>query len=226
MGTLTTAIAKPRLLDHAKIQKFLETKAMAEIPNRISCELEEIIVWMTRLPKHLQAALKPCFTMGQRLSDFLQLGLSSLAILRTTIEAFLAVTFFVGKTIASTGAYTLHLPLNSEAATLLIFAARSAKSKGWTNLFFPPGETWENVRAIISTTINRDVRCIRRGGLQRMALLYVPQLTILIFSRHASQAMLSRYLEHNRLLLDQARKTADTVELTESATDFGRIESL
>ena len=226
LGTLTAALGMGKPPDHPKIQKYLETRALAEIPVRLSSTLEEVHLWMLRLPQYLEGALNPCFILGQRLSDFLQLVFDSLAILRTTTEAFLAVTFFVGKTIGSTGPYTLHLPLNSEAATLLISSATQAKKKGWTNLFFPPGETWEATRAIISATINRDVRCIRRGGLQRMALAGIPQTSILIFSRHATPAMLSRYLQHNLVLLDQARITAACVALSECAVVSGHIESL
>lgn len=225
-ATLQASMSRPKSTDHGKVQKHLEKMAMTETHNRISCSAEEIAMWSILLPIHLKGALKPCFTMGQRLSDFLQLGIHSLSILRTETEEFLAVTFFVGKTVAITGAYTLHLHLKSDCAGLLIAAATAAKSKGWTNLFFPPTSTWEETRAIISATINRDVRCIRRGGLQRMALRGTPLLTILIFSRHATPAMLSRYLEHNRVLLAQARITADSVAISESSTVSGRIESL
>lgn len=227
LSTLEGALQVPPAPDRTKIQKYLETKGMAEVPSRISCTRSEVEAWTHCLPTYLRPALISCFILGQRLSDFLLLTPQSYAIIRTKTEAYGVLTFYEGKVVGITGPYSIHVDLNSGTHQQLLLAVKNARTLGWNRLFVPPTNTTEEQRAIIHLCIERDVRCIRRGGLQLMALSGLPLSTILLFSRHRTPEMLSRYLEHNRFLFHQARLTSAAVESSENNwDDSGHIELL
>jgi hypothetical protein len=226
----STNQTKPWLIgasDRAKISTYLEAMSLTEIPIRVSCDARDIEIWCKDLPRHLANMIRICFIIGQRVSDFLLLQPHCVAIVNAASgQQFVAITFFEGKVVAKIGPFTIHMPVENILATSLLAAVETAKAKRWHHLFVPPDSTREEQRAILSATMERDVRCIRRGGLQRMALLGHSMEDILLFSKHSSAEMLMRYLEHGRCLISQAIRTAQVIENSSvgwpSAEDSGR----
>ena len=221
MGTLEKCLGVDIPPDRAKIASWLATRAMLEVPLRPSCVLEELATWLPRLPVHLQPLLPVTFFLGQRASDVLMLRpqcLSVISSLGPRAEEFLAITFLEGKVVGKTGPYTLHCRKDSVVGRALTTAAAAATLKGWEFLFVPPDSDREEQRAALHAEIQRDVRCLRRGGLQRRALMGLPFSSILVFYRHACENTLRKYLEMGRSLMHQAALTSQIID--ESAGEW------
>ena len=98
------------------------------------------------------------------------------------------------------------------------------------DVFIAQGEDLQTQRAQISCVMKNtaeelDVRALRRGGLQLMALNGIPASIILTFSRHADLPMLYRYLQHGAVLMDQASRTADAIGTSSQTWIQGSAES-
>ena len=65
-----------------------------------------------------------------------------------------------------------------------------------------------------------DVRALRRGGLQAMAIAGTPLSVIIQFSKHATEKMLMRYLQHGIVALHHGQTTASVVEEIEAISSL------
>ncbi len=150
--------------------------------------------WLELMDNIMGTAVCVAFQLGQRISDVYQLRWKDV---KCVDQRFL-ITFRKGKTIPQTGPYTLPLPSTSVAARKL---SQHGSGTGATpeGYMFLQGKEWEqewpSTRVQLKAIIGKDVRCIRRGGLQRLAELGAPTTTLLQFSRHADESMLRRYLQ-------------------------------
>lgn len=190
--------------DATKVDTWLNHISEMNPPARPSLTLEELHLAAGSAPPHVKDAMFLSFLMGQRLGDVLLLQQRSISVVQNTLQrkSSCCVTFYEGKTVGLTGVYTLHIPIVGEAANIMI----RAQERSWENLFVPPGEIKETVRAEANLQIG-DVRALRRGGLQMMALMEVPLDEILLFSRHQSVKMLYKYLQYGTVLMHQANTT-------------------
>jgi hypothetical protein len=115
-----------------------------------------------------------------------------------------SITFVEGKVVARTGAFTLAVPILSEAANIILEAVRTARDNKSDRLF-----PWERNRAekqIHITFGNLDLRAPRRTGLSRLALAGCELDTLLQISRHSSVRMLEVYLRRGLMHVAVATK--------------------
>ncbi|MBY0370912.1 hypothetical protein K2X33_09515, partial [bacterium] len=148
------------------------------------------------------------FTFGQRLPDILQLQSEDLQIMPQTKS--LCVTIRRGKVIRWVQPYCLHLPIETALAETLL-EIRAERKLGQT-LFNET--TLPIARGILKAhNENLEIRSVRRGGLQALALLGIdiPELRR-NFSKHSTDQMLLRYLCHGAFLLAQANLHHHTAE--------------
>jgi hypothetical protein len=203
--------------DAKKIRTHLNHLADIEAAclDRPTCTTMEIRVWVRAegLPERWATAMMVTFVLGQRFSDICLLQGRCLQIMGDR----LAVTFLEGKTIPCTGPYTIHLELKSLCAQRILHLLSSDPLR---RIFVQPDETYDEVRMGTHTHMSRDVRCLRRGGLQAMALMGRTIPEILLFSRHKSTAMLMKYLQNGKVLTAQAEVTSDIVKSMESVEQW------
>jgi hypothetical protein len=101
-----------------------------------------------------------------------------------------ALTFVEGKTITSTGAYTIHARLPPDVRASLVKLRRDrSRCK-----FLFPSKTQSRVAAELAKH-GMDIRSIRRGALQAMALAGSKPDVIRSFSRHTDNKGLAAYLD-------------------------------
>ena len=161
-------------------------------------------------------------TWGQRLGDTLKMSARNVY----NIEDRVTVSITEGKTVATTGPYSLSAPNASivakyvwEAAT---FAGNQAEDDGGeTRMFTDPTharERWIPVmEAEITRTLGIDARALRRTGLIRLAMTNVPLETLLTFSRHSSTRMLELYLQRGMFHASAAKRQCDAVRAAEES---------
>jgi hypothetical protein len=176
---------------------------MAATPDRPTCTTQEIETWAKEMTFRPMAAMLITFALGQRLGDVLSLQGRSVS----TVGEYVALTFFTGKVVPVIGAFVVHVSSTSPIADLL--HALRANTEDPLDPLFPDREV---THAEVHSTIGRDVRALRRGGLQRMALEGTDPETILLFSKHRSIEMLNKYLHHGASLIFNAKKTATCVD--------------
>jgi len=197
----------------AKIVRAMRKESAQWLPKRLACVWSEVMEWTKLLDESGAVAILVTFTLGQRISDILQLQREDVEVR----EDMILITLRRGKMIPVIGAFTIGMPRNCTAAVKLEKILEERKT--W--LFLEKEMQMEKSdlqkmvakkRNEIAKTINRDVRCLRRGGLQRMARAGVPTETLLYFSRHGNEAMLRRYLNEGKDLTDQHKKGIRAVQ--------------
>jgi hypothetical protein len=205
-----------RAPDGKKLSVRLDHLAAMEAATleRPTCTLQEIIAWTETpgLPSNWAAAMWVTFLLGQRLSDLCLLQLKCVVMM----SEWMAITFVQGKTIPTTGPYTIHVSRTSRVATHILACMASAPKNPESRIFLGKGESYEDLRQGVHQHMERDVRSLRRGGLQAMALQGRTTEEIRLFSRHASVPMLMKYLQNGRVLACQATRTSSIVDLLES----------
>lgn len=111
----------------------------------------------------------------------------------------ICVTYVEGKTLATTGPYSLHLHIPSavmsEFEALKAARLKRARLPGFCKLF-PQGT--EKLVASQLKSRGLTIRSLRRGSLQTLAMSGMPPKQLLMFSRHKDVAGLGAYLEHGR----------------------------
>lgn len=101
-----------------------------------------------------------------------------------------SLLFTEGKTVKSTGAYTLHIAISAlTAAALLKYLAKPAKK---TQRIFSRSDM-KQVSASLKEA-GLEMRSVRRGALQTMARAGASPATLLLFSRHTETKGLYAYL--------------------------------
>lgn len=182
-----------------------------------------------RLPRTMQlvTAMSLAFMLGQRLGDTLKWRTSEIKF-RHFFEAApsVAVTIVEGKTVETTGQYTIHCPVASRAGQMIRTALAFANGK---YLFIDSPKYLE--KDLIShevlkaeTYIHKqlkqwgndiDLRALRRGGLVRMATCGFSNQIIRLFSRHASDAQLDVYLGRGTFAGGMAKIQSEVIARTE-----------
>ncbi|PHR97724.1 MAG: hypothetical protein COA68_12240 [Oceanobacter sp.] len=181
------------LPDAAVVIRNLKREATTHIPVRQTCVWQEVCQWAALLPLNLATAITLAFQIGHRIGDILLLHWSDVVAEQKRI----LITVRRGKTVSLGSSYCISVPIESEAAVLIVAAMRS-KVKGYLGPFV---DDPHQAKKIIGEVIGRDIRCLRRGGLQHMASTGCTPADLLLFSRHASVAMLHRYLHEGRDLV-------------------------
>jgi integrase len=202
---------------NTKLQHLSQTEAVTII--RPPCTYKEIDEWTAdaKICPTWAAAMIVTFLLGQRLSDVGLLQTKSISIM----ESWIGITFLEGKTIPYTGPYTIHVERTSRVAANVMrcieLASRFPDFGPDTRIFLGEKEEYHEMSLGIHCHMDRDVRCLRRGGLQGMALLGLTTEEIQVFSRHASVAMLTKYLQNGRVLVAQAAQTSNVVRRLEAS---------
>jgi hypothetical protein len=128
------------------------------------------------------------------------------------LEDSVAITFCEGKTISTTGAYTIHAVVSDECRTLLMELV--ARRRQYTYLFSP---SIQPVAARILKTHGFEICSIRRGALQQMARHGVQSETLLSFSRHRDRSGLTAYLESGRFAHWEATQQVEAAKFLHAA---------
>lgn len=150
--------------------------------------------------------IEVCWSLGQRFGDFLQIAVNDVIVRHDVV----LITFKRGKTVTYTKPYTLsvdrHVPLIEEFLNL----RQTAIGRGWNFI-----ASKDNAKADCSSLKHHaasalalvdeqlELRSIRRGGLQHMAKLRMTLSEIRLFSQHASDKMLLRYLNWGTVAVEQ-----------------------
>lgn len=210
------AVAAP---DGAKMQKHLEAKAETEVPLRVACTKAQLLQWVTELPPLLAGAAYVTFFAGQRLCDVMRLTRRSI----TLQTCYVAITFYAGKVVGIIGPFTIHVHQETRLARILMERCAALVEMD-APLFHSQLLSYDEERAIVSATMKEsnaslDVRSLRRGGLQLMATAGMSLAAIRVFSKHASDAMLLKYLDHGKCLTAQAEMTACAIRHLECLPD-------
>jgi integrase len=145
------------------------------------------------------------FLGGQRLGDVIQLSPNDLLLTNNR----LLVTIRRGKVIGRIGPFTISLPRTRagvQCPVVLRVEKMLATHQREPYILTTANTEAERARVAEQATsllksINPSLesRSVRRGGLTRLAEAGAPVETILLYSRHASLAMLYRYLDAGRL---------------------------
>ena len=204
-----------------KVLGWLQKKALCHRPHSIpDMTIEDAQrLWEHRESGHARETLAVllAFEIGQRLSDIAQLHSSDLTV---TARNSLCVTFMRGKVIPQIGPYVIFVepsPLTSELLKL--------RDECHPSFLFTPPENSTSTREALNTVLRAilnplklELRSPRRGGLQRMAQAGVPLPTILSFSRHASLAMLNKYLHHGADVASTEEEQVTAIQQSHSFT--------
>ena len=161
-----------------------------------------------------RVALNLAYVWGQRISDVIQLGTDDF-----TWEWFGAKRFTTtvrrGKVIRHIGPYSLSISdgqLARQVATFVGHRRQQGHQFLFTDTNTQPqrdhmGRQIRDLLKLVNPELEQ--RSIRRGGLTRMARQGVPIAVIrTMFSKHASEPMLMRYLENGRAVYDNAATAA------------------
>lgn len=218
----------PAMRVHAKVLTQLRDEEDSRRPTTAMTKLmaEKTLEAMRQGGAELLAeAVEVAFRLGQRMGDVLQLDASQLSFVDDSAVSgcrFLGITFRRGKTVKRRQPYTLHLPWEDRISQQLwsrvtegryakdgrLFVQNTARPaaldaiKTWvqkTDQANPSEGHAENQQHL-------GILSIRRGGLQQMALEGASVETLLHHSRHATVAMLNRYLSWGVTLLHAARE--------------------
>jgi integrase len=193
LSTVARALGIGPAEDHAKVARYLHAQCQARQPISKPHVLPSEIRALPSLSPALFLAARTAYALGQRISDTLLLQKDCVRIIGPT----LALTFREGKVIPKIGPYTLHLPLNHDLSRPLLQLKGSRDD--YPFLFLDRGIT----QAMASATIGKalaslrpglDARSLRRGGLMAMARAGWPDEEICFMSKHATVAMLNKYL--------------------------------
>lgn len=143
------------------------------------------------------AIVAAAWVLGQRFSDLAQLALSDIELTSTHV----CLTVRRGKVMTTQTPYTLFLNVEAYPANVLAELMNTAASNGQFFLCSSTNQPLEREATAHMTSAmlksideSLELRSIRRGGLQAMALAGHTLPIILQFSRHTSEAMLMRYL--------------------------------
>jgi hypothetical protein len=179
---------------------------------------------MRRQRSPMEIGILLAWMFGQRISDVLQLHADDIETFRTrrafasnhsphghtntsppAKRSFIVVTFRRGKTIGTTGPFTLHIDSDLSVARWVRELAHRHRGRF---LFTGDPENSKRTRARMSASTRNamkmmgerlEARSIRRGGLQAMAGIGMTMETIqTFFSQHRSTRMLREYLDHGK----------------------------
>ncbi len=134
-----------------------------------------------------------CWRCASRGTSITKLQIRNVFLLHSTQGSNLALTFVEGKTLATSGPYTLHLAVPPQIVAL-IRTTIGHKSRYKSSRLFTAAD-----QSYIAKTLKDnglEIRSLRRGALQAMAKAGAPPAELLHFSRHSETKGLSAYLDH------------------------------
>ena len=208
-----------------KFVKFIDAKALVEkkkpiipVTKKQSRKLWKSLRRALKKPPgpttRVQLAILLSWVFGQRPSDTLQLHGSDMATLKFLENRFTVITYRRGKTIASTGPFTIHVKRGQLTKWIKILLNERPDRFVFTPEPLPrdmeeiPPLIRQQMAKIASKLLRElgvEVRSVRRGGLQHLALLGMTLSDIrLHYSHHKSEQMLGRYLDHGTYSRAQA----------------------
>lgn len=198
--------------DDKRNLKWLEAQAIRQLPDQCPpltiSMLHQVMYSPICLQDEAIILLTVTWLLGQRVSDMVLLQLPWIRTLQTPQGNFLMLTLVEGKVIGKIRPYTLSLDMTSPVAASLYRLAQSQMlnsngTKTTQRLFSE--QALSRCRTILHTIDPAlQLRSIRRGGLQHMALMGVPLPEILTFSKHTTISMLTLYLDKGACLLSNA----------------------
>ena len=216
----------------ARVTKLLKARAAAypvQFPTPASIQQMMIFVQTYRdaFPS-LTAVAMMAFLNGQRISDMVQLGVADLML----NDEYLMITVRRGKTVPTTGPYTLWMRRNEYPTETLIATAQQAMKEKRLFLFSDTNANEEREKIlqkikdmIFSIDDDLELRSFRRGGLQRMASLGFNTETLLQFSRHTDAQMLMRYLNWGQHSAHRQQTMIQVLDATTHNLDLPEIPS-
>jgi hypothetical protein len=193
----------PKKVVGIALATYLKQKAME---NRlgINYALSAVVSWVT----------------GQRIGDFLLLRTANVYRVKTVTGMTLACLIVEGKTVGSTGPYTLHVAANGWMADCMTQALQHAVSRGSAYVFLDgPIQSKIVAQQMVRVAERKikqllppgtDLRGLRRGGLTQMGLCGAAQSDMLLLSRHTNVPSLNIY-QAAGLLDTQTAKTQKTL---------------
>lgn len=193
--------------------KWLEARSAEELTNHPSpmttAHFKTLLTWIAQQPQPEMVAIAFSFLTGQRISDVLKLNAQDVNV---RIPHHVCFTFRRGKVVPRIGPFTIQLSGTCDLAQRLLTRARNLPVN--SRLFGDESLTTKRCRTILSMLGEElELRSVRRGGLQLMALKGVPLDTIrTVFSKHKSTEMLRTYLEHGATSLHEGM---ESVKITE-----------
>lgn len=204
--------------EETKISKLLRGRAVSNptafpAPMTLDDARRLSELFTRSLPTHA-AISTAAFLLGQRISDMVQVSCIDVTTstlqppsdprlaLNKTMTPLCVITIRRGKTVATSGPYTLFLPLHQWPATQIMRAQAEARQRGDLFIMTPANTRTEQdsvlatIRMMILETSDRlELRSIRRGGLHCLAANPANTIEDLLqLSRHSDSKMLMRYL--------------------------------
>ena len=181
-----------------ELMRILQQEANSQIDaiHPIPLSMTDFLT-LTQLP-HVsmttKVAIATTFLLGQRMSDMLLLRPQDIADMTESV----AITLHAGKVVPKIGPYSLFIPKTGQTSLLAEMILTMSRSE--TSSLFAATSNTEIRDALRAVNCLLELRSVRRGGLIAMAENNTHIATILTFSRHASEAMLYRYLNAGRSL--------------------------
>lgn len=190
-----TGTASP--MSDSRAARLLKAKAFEFVttePHHFTMMHMDTLLAMS-IPIAAEVAVGLSFILGQRFGDVLQLHNSDILIpvgWQDPHSTFL-VTFRRGKTVRTSGPFTISIPDTCPLLRRLRTNIRIIAKTEIQKQIFPPGTRAEVIAALKIVDHRLELRSLRRGGLVRLAQSS-PLETVQLFSRHATKQMLLRYL--------------------------------
>jgi hypothetical protein len=220
-----TARATPKALTSlgAFYEKQAKTEKKTKAPPMREKHARRLERAMRRQRSPLEIGILLAWMFGQRISDVLQLHANDVEVFNgfqnmtrhqsgsppsakqtSRTQKFIVITVRRGKTIGTTGPFTLHIPSHLSIARWVKNLAHRHRGRF---LFTGEVENSKRSRARMSASTRNamkmmgeqlEARSVRRGGLQAMAAMGMTMETIqTFFSQHRSIRMLREYLDHD-----------------------------
>lgn len=167
-----------------KLRHLLEAP-MRAVPATIA-DMAHVSSWHDQ---ELKALLDLCWSFAARMTSITQLQMTDLAIRGNHLRA----TFRAGKTITSTGPYTITAVVDKQTIAYLCDIQEHTRRYP-----FPmPIDTYYRRSRKVLAPLGLQVRSLRRGALQLLATTTPPQ-DLLLLSRHTSIKSLYSYLDDGK----------------------------
>lgn len=189
--------------------RWLQAQAMMDIPAAAPPLLpEQAATLASKYPDdEVTLIILLSFVLGQRLPDMALLRKS-----RIQWREVVAITLVEGKVIPRIGPFTVFLLRETR------YCVAQRLWNHWNQTcedrLFSETVVHQAALRLKNLALGLEVRSPRRGGLQAMALAGVPTEVILKFSRHASEPMLRKYLDHGNCMLHDSHQMKEAQQRT------------
>lgn len=198
----------PTSIDKEYLKKIEKDKRQGYESSTVPLTRQHFTETMTALLQNngvAAAMLDVAFTLGQRLGDVARIQRRHIGTKYDEITgtSYMTITLHEGKTIRRLQPYTVHLPTTYPTAIWITTQLRQTTE----GLLFPPLTSLEVRNAIKRQNQHYNILSIRKGGLQNMMDIGLPDTVILHHSRHKSMDTFMIYMDLGRHYLSAARET-------------------